>query len=80
MLRAISCNPRWVVPGSIMPAFPWLFHVKDAAVAGEVPIPLPASHAPASGVVVPNQRGRALVAYLLELRQVPIEGYGGEQP
>jgi cytochrome c oxidase cbb3-type subunit 2 len=73
-------NPRSVVPGSIMPAFPWLFDVKDAAAAGEVPIPLAASHAPASGVVVPNQRGRALVAYLLKLRQVPIEGYGGEQP
>ncbi len=72
-------NPRSVVPDSIMPAFPWLFDVKDAAAGAEVLIPLPPSHAPARGVVVPNQRGRALVAYLLHLRQVPIEGYGGER-
>jgi cytochrome c oxidase cbb3-type subunit 2 len=70
-------NPRSVVPGSIMPAFPWLFEVKAAAAEGESVVPLPASHAPAGGVVVPNARGRALVAYLLGRRQVPIEGYGG---
>jgi hypothetical protein len=27
--------------------------------------------------VVPNERGRALVAYILARRQVPIQGYGG---
>ncbi len=71
-------NPRSVVPDSIMPAFPWLFDIKDAAADGDVLVPLPPSHAPASGVVVPNRRGRALVAYLLKLRQVPIDGFGGE--
>jgi len=70
-------NPRSVVQGSIMPAFPWLFDVKAKAGEGESLVPLPASHAPTGGVVVPNARGRALVAYLLARRQVPIEGYGG---
>ena len=70
-------NPRSVVPGSIMPAFPWLFDVKGVAEEGEAVVPLPASHAPRDGVVVPNARGRALAAYLLARRQVPIEGYGG---
>ena len=70
-------NPRSVVEGSIMPAFPWLFEIKATAGPNESVVPLPADHAPASGVVVPDARGRALVAYLLSRRQVPIQGYGG---
>ena len=70
-------NPRSVVDGSIMPAFPWLFDVKTEAAEGESVLPLPQPYAPQRGVVVPNARGRALVAYLLARRQVPIEGYGG---
>jgi cytochrome c oxidase cbb3-type subunit 2 len=60
-----------------MPAFPWLFEVKATAEPNEAVVPLPADHAPASGVVVPDARGRALVADLLSRRQVPIQGYGG---
>jgi cytochrome c oxidase cbb3-type subunit 2 len=70
-------NPRSVVQGSVMPAFPWLFDVKPAVGEGETAVPVPAAFAPKEGVVVPNARGRALVAYLLARRQVPIEGYGG---
>jgi cytochrome c oxidase cbb3-type subunit 2 len=70
-------NPRSVVEGSVMPAFPWLFEVKAAAGPDELVVPLPPGHAPATGVVVPNARGRALVAYLLSRHQVPIQGYGG---
>jgi cytochrome c oxidase cbb3-type subunit 2 len=70
-------NPRSVVQGSIMPAFPWLFDVKAAAAQGDSVLPLPPAFAPAGGVVVPNEHGRALVAYLLARRQVPIQGYGG---
>ena len=70
-------NPRSVVEGSVMPAFPWLFDVKAAADEGETVVPVPVAFAPAHAVVVPNARGRALVAYLLARRQVPIEGYGG---
>jgi cytochrome c oxidase cbb3-type subunit 2 len=72
-------NPRAVVPGSIMPAFPWLFDVKAEADPDDVTVPLPGPYAPGTGVVVPNARGRALVAYLLAQRQQPIEGYGGTQ-
>ena len=60
-----------------MPAFPWLFDVKAAAGNNESVLPLPPDYAPATGVVVPDTRGRALVAYLLSRRQVPIQGYGG---
>jgi cytochrome c oxidase cbb3-type subunit 2 len=70
-------NPRSVVEGSIMPAFPWLFEIKGQAAEGEQVVPLPTRYAPKNGVVVPNARGRALVAYLLARRQVPIKGYGG---
>jgi cytochrome c oxidase cbb3-type subunit II len=72
-------NPRAVVPDSIMPAFPWLFDVKPAASEGETIVRLPPAFAPRGGVVVPNARGRALVAYVLARRQVPIQGYGGAQ-
>jgi cytochrome c oxidase cbb3-type subunit 2 len=69
-------NPRSVVKGSIMPAFPWLFDVKASAADGESVLPVPAAFAPPAGVVVPNARGRAMVAYILARRQVPIQGYG----
>jgi cytochrome c oxidase cbb3-type subunit 2 len=70
-------NPRAVVADSIMPAFPWLFDVRAEPAAGETVVPLPPPYAPDRGVVVPNARGRALVAYLLARRQVPIAGYEG---
>jgi cytochrome c oxidase cbb3-type subunit 2 len=70
-------NPRSVVDGSVMPAFPWLFDVKPAAASGDTVVPVPPAYAPAQGVVVPNARGRVLVAYLLARKQVPMEGYGG---
>jgi hypothetical protein len=60
-----------------MPAFPWLFDVKVEVADGEPVVPLPKPYAPQNGVVVPNARGRALVAYLLARRQAPIKGYGG---
>lgn len=65
-------QPRAVSAGSIMPAFPWLFEVKDAPDSGDTVIPLPAAVAPARGVVVARQEAKALVAYLLSLRQVSL--------
>ena len=62
-------NPRAVVPESIMPAFDWMFKVVDAAPPGTTPVPLPKAYAPARGVVVPDRRAEALVAYLLSLKQ-----------
>jgi cytochrome c oxidase cbb3-type subunit 2 len=67
-------NPRSVVPESVMPAYPWLFDVKAELTEGETAVPLPEAFAPAEGFVVPNEKGRALVAYMLALKQVPIDG------
>ena len=39
-------NPRSVVEGSVMPAFPWLFEVKAEAADGEPVVPLPTAYAP----------------------------------
>jgi len=65
-------NPRAVVPQSIMPAFEWLFEVVDHAPPGVTPIVLPKRYAPAHGVVVPTHDARALVAYLMALKQSPL--------
>jgi cytochrome c oxidase cbb3-type subunit 2 len=74
-------NPRSVVPESIMPSFSWMFRVVDRAPTGVNPVPIPAGFAPAHGVVVPTQKARALVVYLLSLKQPPLAsppGAGGE--
>lgn len=68
-------DPRAVVPQSIMPNFRFLFHVVDELPAGETAVPLPAKFAPAHGYVVPTPQAKALVAYLLSLKQQPIPGY-----
>lgn len=74
-------NPRSVVPASVMPSYPWLFEIKAEAEADDMVVPLPETHAPAAGVVVPNEQGKALVAYMLALKQTPFEvanlGHGG---
>jgi cytochrome c oxidase cbb3-type subunit 2 len=67
-------NPRAVVPESVMPAFDWMFDVVDQAPPGTTPVPLPAAYAPARGVVVPGDKAKALVAYLLALRQPSLPG------
>jgi cbb3-type cytochrome oxidase cytochrome c subunit len=63
-------NPRAVSPGSVMPAYSWLFETRRV---GRAPSPdalvLPQEVAPAPGwEVVPKDEARALVAYLLSLR------------
>jgi len=65
-------NPRAVVPDSIMPSFPWMFEVVDKAPAGVSPVPLPKSHAPEHGVVIPKREAQALLAYLQSLKQPPL--------
>lgn len=69
-------NPRAVSPDSIMPAHPWLFEVVATPAADAVVVPLPPSHAPRSGTVVATARAKALVAYLLSLKQVPLQASG----
>ena len=69
-------NPRAVVPASIMPSFPWLFTVVDVLPPGETAVPLPSAYAPATGHVIPTQKAKALVAYLMSLKQPPLPGAG----
>ena len=65
-------DPRAVVPQSVMPSFRALFEVVDKAPAGDQPVPIPKAYAPAHGVVVPTADAKALVAYLMSLKQPPL--------
>ncbi|BAL27264.1 cbb3-type cytochrome c oxidase subunit II [Azoarcus sp. KH32C] len=60
-------QPRAYTPGSIMPAYPFLFEVKSEAAPGDKVVALPPQFAPAGGVVVATQAAQDLVAYLLSL-------------
>lgn len=63
-------NPRTVVEDSIMPAYPWLFDVTDSPADDATVVPVSGRFAPGGDLkVVPNERGEALVAYLLALKQ-----------
>ncbi|WP_423197083.1 MULTISPECIES: cbb3-type cytochrome c oxidase subunit II [unclassified Cupriavidus] len=62
-------QPRAYVGGSIMPSYPYLFDVKDAAEAGDKPITLPPGYAPPNKVVVPKAEALDLVAYLQSLNR-----------
>jgi cytochrome c oxidase cbb3-type subunit II len=60
--------PRAYTPGSIMPAYPYLFEVRPgAAQPGEVVVNLPPSHAKPGQVVVAKPEALALVDYLISL-------------
>lgn len=67
-------EPRAVVPQSIMPSFRFLFDVVDKVPAGEQAVPIPKAFAPEHGFVVPGPDAKALVAYILSLKQAPIPG------
>lgn len=69
-------NPRAVVKGSVMQAYPWLFAVKENPGPGETVIPLPPRYAPRKGKVVATEAAKDLVAYLAFLRQTPLPGGG----
>lgn len=60
-------EPRAVVAGSIMPAFPFLFVVKAHADAGDHVVQVPPAFAPAGGVLVATSDAQLLVTYLLSL-------------
>ena len=68
-------NPRAVVPESIMPNFKFLFSVVSQLPPGETAVPVPAQFAPKEGYVIPTQQAKALVAYLLSLKQAPLPGF-----
>ena len=60
--------PRAVTPGSVMPAFPILFTVKEQAGMGDEIVDLPPGAGPAGKVVIAGPLARALVNYLLSLK------------
>lgn len=73
-------QPRAYLPGSIMPAYPFLFEVRAGAEAaeGETVVALPPGVAPAGMRVVARREALDLVAYLLSLDHTyPVSGPGG---
>jgi len=57
-------QPRAYVPGSIMPAYPYLFTAKAAAEEGDQVVQLPPGYGPPGKVVVANHDVLDLVKYL----------------
>ena len=57
-------QPRAYVPGSIMPAYPYLFETKAAAEPGDEVVKLPPGQGPSQGVVVARPEALDLVKYL----------------
>jgi cytochrome c oxidase cbb3-type subunit 2 len=69
-------DPRAVEPHSIMPNFKFLFQEVQTVPDGETAVPVPAAFAPKNGdKIIPTQKAKELVAYLLSLKQQPIPGY-----
>jgi cytochrome c oxidase cbb3-type subunit 2 len=57
-----------------MPGFPWYFEEKAAAAPGDLVVPVPPRFVSAQGhVIVARPEARALVAYLLSLRQPELQ-------
>jgi cytochrome c oxidase cbb3-type subunit 2 len=67
-------QPRSLVKWSVMPAFPFLFEIRDRAYPGEETLDLPAPYAPPAGkVIVATPEASRLVDYLLSLdRTYPV--------
>lgn len=72
-------DPRAVAPDSVMPSFPWLFRTVSNASDGKPVVSMPGDRGPEEGVLVPTERGEALVAYLTSLKQAKLpEGRQGK--
>lgn len=57
-------QPRAYTPGSIMPAYPYLFDIKDAAEPGDRVVNLPPGYNPAGKIVVAKPEVIDMVTYL----------------
>ena len=57
-------QPRAYTPGSIMPAYPYLFEAKEKADEGDVVVKLPPGYGPAGQVVVALPEALDLVKYM----------------
>jgi cytochrome c oxidase cbb3-type subunit 2 len=60
-------QPRSVSPGSVMPAYPFLFRVVAHPASGDKVVTLPPQFAPKGGDIVATQEALDLVAYLTSL-------------
>jgi len=69
-------NPRAVVKSSIMQAYPWLFKVVKNPGPNDIVVPIPKEYAPVGGKVVPTEKAKELVAYILSRKQVHLPGFG----
>ncbi|WP_111414552.1 cbb3-type cytochrome c oxidase subunit II [Billgrantia lactosivorans] len=68
-------QPRAIFDWSIMPAYPFLFELKEEAVADDVVVKLPSEYRPEGKVVVATQEALDLSAYLISLKRTyPVEG------
>ena len=66
-------NPRSVVSASVMPAYEWLFEVKDYPYPGDVVVNVPDEFKKGiTGKIVASQKALQLLAYLKSLKQVPL--------
>lgn len=66
-------NPRSVVGASIMPAYPWLFEVKETADAKDIKLTVPDEFRKGiKGDIVAKPEALELVAYLQSLKQTPL--------
>jgi cytochrome c oxidase cbb3-type subunit 2 len=66
-------NPRIVVKESVMPAYPWMFEIKNEPAKGDVVVNIPAEYLSGqSGKVVATEEALHLVAYLQSLKQTKL--------
>jgi cytochrome c oxidase cbb3-type subunit 2 len=66
-------QPRAVVEKSIMPAYPWLFEMKNELGEKDVEVVVPDAYRKGiSGRIVATQEALQLVAYLQSLKQTPL--------
>lgn len=65
-------NPRILVAASVMPAYPWLFTVKDTAGKGETVVNVPAGYFAKGKKLIATREALQLVAYLAALQQTPL--------
>jgi cytochrome c oxidase cbb3-type subunit II len=66
-------NPRSVVAESIMPAYPWLFEIKETTSKTDMVVPVPPRFLNGKpGKVVAKKEALQLLAYILSLKQTPL--------
>ena len=66
-------SPRSVVGQSIMPAYPWLFEIKESAAVADVIVQVPEDYRNGiKGDIVATEDALNLVAYLQSLKQVSL--------